>query len=553
KNRAPLRIGARMGRPEKSKSREMKPPPHVLFPLGNVGGRVRQFKKAIEAGGTIDVSVRTMLCPSCNKKVPFPSCPDCGERTVPVGRCSRHGLVGASERCPICGEELVFYDTQTLDLKEMYNHALKSLGEPSPESLKGVIGLISAHKVPERIEKGILRAKHELVVFKDGTIRYDMTDMPLTHFTPNEIGTPVESLRELGYTHDIYGNALTEGEQLLELKVQDIVVSYDCGNHMLRIAAFVDDLLDEFYGMEPYYRLSSRDDLIGQLVIGLAPHTSAGVLGRIIGFTRASVGYAHPFFHAAKRRNCDGDEDCVILLMDALLNFSRWYLPDKRGGKMDAPLVLSTRIDPHDIDSESHNLETSDRYPLEFYLATERFAAPRDVLNYVDIVKKRLGTPTQYNGFGYTHETSDIAVGPENSAYKLLETMMDKMDAQLKLAKKLRCVDEQDVAERILKSHFIPDLLGNLREFSKQGVRCVKCNSKYRRPPLLGVCPKCGGNLVLMVHEGSVRKYLAASMKLADEYGVSDYTKQRIEIIMSDISEVFENYATRQKELFEFM
>src|SRR5665811_2056110 len=61
-------------------------------------------------------------------------------------------------------------------------------------------------------------------------------------------------------------------------------------------------------------------------------------------------GYAHPFFHAAKRRNCDGDEDCVMLLMDGLLNFSRSYLPDRRGGQMDAPLVLTSRIDPNEVE-----------------------------------------------------------------------------------------------------------------------------------------------------------------------------------------------------------
>ncbi len=31
---------------------------------------------------------------------------------------------------------------------------------------------------------------------------------------------------------------------------------------------------------------------------------------------------------------CDGDEDCVMLLMDGLLNFSRSYLPDQRGGSV---------------------------------------------------------------------------------------------------------------------------------------------------------------------------------------------------------------------------
>ncbi len=69
---------------------------------------------------------------------------------------------------------------------------------------------------------------------------------------------------------------------------------------MLKVAQFIDDLLVKVYHLPAFYNVKTRDDLIGHLVIGLAPHTSAGVLARIVGFTRANVGYAHPFFHAAK-------------------------------------------------------------------------------------------------------------------------------------------------------------------------------------------------------------------------------------------------------------
>lgn len=44
-------------------------------------------------------------------------------------------------------------------------------------------------------------------------------------------------------------------------------------------------------------------------------------------------------------------------------------------------------------------------------------------------------------------------------------------------------------------------------------MRCIKCGEKFRRPPLTGECPKCGGNVVLTVYEGSVRKYLEVSKK----------------------------------------
>src|SRR5438132_12706866 len=85
----------------------------------------------------------------------------------------------------------------------------------------------------------------------------------------------------------------------------------------------LDDLLSSYIGLAMFYNASNSEDLIGRLVVGLSPHTSVGVVGRIVGFTKASVCYAHPFWHAAKRRDCDGDEDSVSLLLDVLLNFSR--------------------------------------------------------------------------------------------------------------------------------------------------------------------------------------------------------------------------------------
>ena len=50
KNRAPTRVGASMGRPEKADERRMKPPPHVLFPLGDYGGNQRLINTAVKAG-----------------------------------------------------------------------------------------------------------------------------------------------------------------------------------------------------------------------------------------------------------------------------------------------------------------------------------------------------------------------------------------------------------------------------------------------------------------------------------------------------------------------
>ena len=554
--RALTRIGCRMGRPEKSDKRLMKPPPHVLFPTSDAGGKSRSVQEAARHSvgnttGFVDVEVERRICRTCGKEG-FAFLCKCGGYTDKKRVCQKCNIP-SGERCPRCGIETSAAFRMHIDVRKLYSEALANLNEREPETLKGVIGLTSRDKTPEPLEKGILRAKHGINIFKDGTVRYDLTDLPLTHFRPSEIGTNLEKLKELDYTHDFNGEPLTRADQICELKIQDIILSRDGGEYMLKVAQFVDDLLVKFYNLEPFYSAKSSDDLLGVLFVGLAPHTSAGVLCRLIGYTTASAGFGHPFFHAAKRRNCDGDEDCVMLLMDSLLNFSMSYLPERRGGRMDAPLVMTTRLNPAEVDKEAHNLDLSFSYPLELYQATLCNANPKDLESRIDLVSKRLGTDAQYEGFGFSFDTLNIAAGPKNSSYKTLETMIDKMDAQLELARMIRAVDETDVAERVINSHFLPDLIGNLHAFSKQKVRCVKCGTKYRRPPLKEVCPRCGGRMILTVHEGSVRKYLEVSIKVAEEYGVSSYTKQRLQLLKLEIDSLFKSDKAKQMGLADFM
>jgi DNA polymerase II large subunit len=556
REKAPTRIGGRMGRPEKSKEREMRPPVHVLFPLGEAGGRRRSLQEAMDysnIAGEIEVEMGIRKCLKC-RELTFKNRCKCSSFTAPINFCSHCNLTAQSETCPRCHRTINSVIKQKINLKELYKEALRSLNEQENyEILKGVAGLISKNKTPEPIEKGILRAKHGVYVFKDGTIRYDLTDLPLTHFISKEINLSIEKLKALGYEYDAAGEPLKSEEQIVELKPQDVILSQEAGKYLVRVAKFIDDLLVKYYKLEPYYKVEQPQDLIGKLIIGLAPHTSAGVLGRILGFTSASACYAHPYFHAAKRRNCDGDEDSVMLLLDALLNFSRSYLPEKRGGKMDAPLVLTIRVDPKEVDKEAHNIDIASCYPLEFYEATLKYANPKDFEQKIPTIASKLEGKCKYQGFKFTHTTSNIAMGPVVSAYKTLSTMMEKMEAQLKLARRIRAVDEKDVAERVINHHFLPDIIGNLHSFSKQQMRCVKCNQKFRRPPLRGICSKCGGRIILTIHEGSVKKYLEASIKIAEEFKVSAYTKQRLELLSAEIASLFESDVSKQKELFDFL
>ncbi|NJE08390.1 DNA-directed DNA polymerase II large subunit [Thermococcus sp. M39] len=1009
-------IGARMGRPEKAKERRMKPPVHVLFPIGLAGGNSRDIYKAAQEGKPAEVEIAQFKCTNCGHVDIFPTCPVCGAEAKLLYRCPKCSYQSTEETiCPKCGIEMRAYVKKTINPSQLVKQAMQNVRVNTLDKLKGVMGMTSAHKVPEPLEKGILRAKNDVYVFKDGTIRFDATDAPITHFKPREIGVSVEKLRELGYTHDFEGKPLVSEDQIVELKVQDVILSKEAGKYLVRVAKFIDDLLERFYGLPRFYNVEKMEDLIGHLVIGLAPHTSAGIIGRIIGFVDALVGYAHPYYHAAKRRNCfpgdtrilvqingmpqritlrelyelfeeesyenmayvrkkpkvdikvysfdeesgkvvltdiedviklpstdhlvrfelelgrsfettvdhpvlvyengrfikkrafevkegdlilvpkiefpeddidsidlleefskdefkelrerimvrgiaewlmkigaevnpdyirrnsiplavllevlrenglsikdvpncyigfkrdrvrvkrfvpiepllrligyyltegyaresdsvyqisfsngdeevredikralreafgdgfgiydrgekiavgsrviyllftrvlevgkgakdkripafvfklpkekvrhllqayfegdgsalktaarvvvysvnkplledietlllskfgirgyytmdknanrgnargrlyhiergneppvskvyalniageyydrffeeigfiserknsvyslhknrncikdkhstengwllkvrrieyikpkeefvfslnaktyhnviinenivthqcDGDEDAVMLLLDALLNFSRYYLPEKRGGKMDAPLVVTTRLDPREVDSEVHNMDIARYYPLEFYEATYELKSPKELIGVVERVEDRLGKPEMYEGLKFTHDTDDIALGPKLSKYKQLGDMEEKVRQQLALAEKIRAVNEHHVAETIINSHLIPDLRGNLRSFTRQEFRCVKCNTKYRRPPLSGKCPKCGGKIVLTVSKGAIEKYLPTAKLLVANYDVLNYTRQRICLTEKDIKSLFEN------------
>jgi DNA polymerase II large subunit len=256
---------------------------------------------------------------------------------------------------------------------------------------------------------------------------------------------------------------------------------------------------------------------------------------------------------------CDGDEDCIMLLLDGLINFSRSFLPQNRGGSMDAPLVLTSRIDPAEIDKESLNIDVCDHYPLELYTGALTFTEPKTLTGLIDRVERRIGTPAQLEGFRFTHDTSDISAGPLESMYTQLKTMTEKLEAELVLAEKIRAVDADDVAERVLTTHFIRDLMGNLSAFSKQKFRCTKCNTSYRRIPLVGKCTKfkgkgiCHGNIIPTVHEGSVKKYLEMSREICRKYNVSEYTKQRVEVLDLAIASTFGEEKQQQLGLADFM
>ena len=134
----------------------------------------------------------------------------------------------------------------------------------------------------------------------------------------------------------------------------------------------------------------------------------------------------------------------------------------------------------------------------------------------------------------------------------MLPTMKEKVNSQIELAEKIRAVDQRRVVEGVLLSHFLPDMMGNIRAFTKQKVRCTRCNRKYRRIPLTGKC-ECGGNLVLTVSKGSVIKYLEISKELAGKYPIDPYLMQRINILEFGVNSLFESDKSKQSSLDLFL
>ncbi|MFT4311684.1 MAG: hypothetical protein ACMXYF_00460 [Candidatus Woesearchaeota archaeon] len=591
----------------------------------------------------------------------------------------------------------------------------------------------SVEIITEHPLKKKLRETYDVYANKDGTIRYDASEVPITHFKPNEVGASISRLKKLGYTIDIHGNKIENEDQVIELFPQDIVIPccldspFEPADEVLfRVARYVDDELSQLYSLKPYYNLKTKEDLIGLLVFALAPHTSAASVGRIVGFTKNQGMYCHPMFHAAMRRDCftyntyipvkkkgiwtqekigdlveklnptnvvddfetleckpkgyktlgvvqgkitevpinnftkhtpqeiiriktklgrvlettirhkhitvdgikeanklkigdclkipkhdfldasqslycnpsklkdlpqdedyyyetislltvlenqpsyclnvqnnivvangiltrqcDGDESCFFLLMDGLLNFSTKFLPKHRGGTMDAPLVLTSIINPMEVDDMVFNMDIAWKYPLEFYQACEQYKKPWDVK--IPLFQDTLGKPEQFEGMGFTHDTSNFNDGVSCSAYKILPSMREKVDGQMRLAEKIDAVDQSAVAQTVIQKHFLRDTLGNLRKYTQQEFRCVKCNTKYRRPPISGTCKTCASQkIIFTISKGSVVKYLELSQKLGKKYNIDPYIQDVLEALQNRIDGVFGKQKEKQSGLNEF-
>ena len=58
---------------------------------------------------------------------------------------------------------------------------------------------------------------------------------------------------------------------------------------------------------------------------------------------------------------------------------------------------------------------------------------------------------------------------------------------------------------------------------------------------------------MLTVHEGAVTKNMERSIKVAEEFGVSMYTRQRLKLLEMSVNSLFESDKSKQMGLSDFM
>ncbi|GBE20290.1 DNA polymerase II large subunit [archaeon BMS3Abin17] len=444
-------IGARMGRPEKAKVRKLAGSPNVLFPVGNEGGRLRSVQTACEVG-SVKSSFPIYYCSKCKKDTIYPICENCGNKSEGGYYC----FECREKSSKPCEEHkrVQTYCAQDLGIGHYLEKAIEKLGLDKTEIpllIKGIRGTSSAEHKVESLAKGVLRAMYGLQVNKDGTIRFDATELPLTSFKPKEISVSIEKLKELGYEEDIHGKPLVNDEQIMELMPHDVILP--CSNKspdekaddvFMRVATFVDDLLVKFYGLKPYYNIRKREDLVGQLGVCMAPHNCAGVICRFIGFSNTLGLFASPFMHAAIRRDCLGYGNYVSINKDG-----RWSI--EKIGKF---------IDEANPEEKADNFGTLKKN----ISGISTWSNPGEK-KIKEITKH---TPTKLLKI-YSEDGRQIDLTENHKVY--LKGKKEKRAFQLQEGDKLMVGYKKNIQEKDIKDIFLPDIFRGRKDIMLRNIK----------------------------------------------------------------------------------
>src|SRR5438876_1122313 len=269
-------VGVRVGRPEKAMLRHLKPPVHTLFPVGPGGGPSRNLLSVIGKEETVEVDIVNLVCPSCGARRTSIRCDQCGEATQRFLTCPRCNKDTNDSVCPSCKIKTVTHSKTRFNLKSKLEFAIRRVPHDPSKPIKGVRGLTSQSKMPESLEKGIIRSNNGVYVYKDGTMRIDVTNAPLTHFRPRDIKADLRTLSRLGYTEDYRVEQLTRTDQIgglmdTPLLIQPIVIPAEVDNqaHNFDIASrYPREFYEATQNYPPAASLEPMVETIGRRLTG---------------------------------------------------------------------------------------------------------------------------------------------------------------------------------------------------------------------------------------------------------------------------------------------
>ena len=220
---------------------------------------------------------------------------------------------------------------------------------------------------------------------------------------------------------------------------------------------------------------------------------------------------------------------------------------------MDTPLLIQPILIPAEVDEQAHNFDVASAYPREFYEQTQHSPPASSLQGEIELIGSRLAKETQFYGFGFTHSTSALTVKHSRAAYSTLRTLAEKISKQIEVADRVQAVSTKEVVESIIKNHLIRDIMGNTKKYATQSFKCKKCGLTIRRPPLSWTCPNCGGQIRETLTRASVEKYLSIAQRLAREYDVDPYLKNRLDVVQRELDQLFQGKRKpEQLELTDF-
>lgn len=270
----------------------------------------------------VGLEVRVRACVICGNLTYSHKCDACGATTKPTRFCKVCKRAMKDSLCPTCKSRTYERRRVRVRFSRELRKATRQLGlkgtlrvKPMPSFYNEATG-----STPEDLRKGVLRFKHDLRVYFDGTSR---------------VGFRVVEYDKLGGF--------------------DIVLPRHAANLLVRQASFINEELTKIYGLEPQYEIGRVEDLVGELLVVLHPRSSIGVVGRVVGVTSQPVGFTGFVI--------GGGVVTVTLALDYLLNYvtpftldtAPWGVPFRVVGLGDTEISQDVAKRVQDLEGITHH------------------------------------------------------------------------------------------------------------------------------------------------------------------------------------------------------